>query len=180
MSKYPLPEGWRWVKLGEIIQEALPGFACGKRSGTEGTIQLRMNNITTKGKIDLSSVLKVPASQEQIEKYKLLPGDVIFNNTNSAELVGKTALFDLAKGVFVYSNHLTRLRPLQRVLDSTYLAFWLQLQWRNRLFELICNRWIGQAAVQRDKLFDLGIPLPHLSGHRRIAAKTQELILKPA
>jgi type I restriction enzyme S subunit len=176
MNQYLLPEGWRWARLGEIIQEALPGFACGKRSGEEGTIQLRMNNITTKGKIDLSSVLKVPASKAQIEKYRLLPGDVIFNNTNSAELVGKTALFDLEKDIFVYSNHLTRLRPLQGVLDSTYLALWLQLQWCNRVFELICNRWIGQAALQRDKLLGLEIPLPPIPEQRRIAAKIRELM----
>jgi type I restriction enzyme S subunit len=175
-SDYELPEGWRWVKLGDVLSEALPGFACGKRSGEEGTVQLRMNNITTKGKIDLSSVLRVPASQEQIEKYRLLPGDVIFNNTNSAELVGKTALFDVEKDIFVYSNHLTRLRPLEGVLDSRYLALWLQLQWHQRVFEFICNRWIGQAAVQRDKLLGLEIPLAPLPEQRRIAAKIQELM----
>lgn len=176
MNQYALPVGWRWAKLGEIIEEALPGFACGKRSGKEGTIQLRMNNVTTKGKIDLSSVLKVPASKEQIEKYRLLPEDVIFNNTNSVELVGKTALFDLEKDIFVYSNHLTRLRPLQGVLDSRYLSLWLQLQWHQRVFEFICNRWIGQAAVQRDKLLGLEIPLPPFPEQRRIAAKIQELM----
>jgi len=176
MNLYPLPEGWRWAKLGEIIQEALSGFACGKRSGKGGTIQLRMNNITTKGKIDISSVLKVPASKEQIEKYRLLPGDVVFNNTNSAELVGKTALFDLEKDIFVYSNHLTRIRPLQADLDSKYLALWLQLQWCNRVFEFICNRWIGQAAVKRDKLFGLEIPLYPLPEQRQIAVNIQELM----
>lgn len=176
IEKYPLPENWRWVRLGDIIQEALPGFACGKRTITDGYIQLRMNNISSRCQIDLSSTLRVPAKQEQVEKYQLVPGDVIFNNTNSVELVGKTALFNEEKGIFLYSNHLTRLRPVPETLDSTYLASWLKLQWYRRVFEMICNRWIGQAAVQREKLLNLEIPLPPFPEQKRIASKIQELM----
>lgn len=175
-EEYPLPEGWRWVRLGEVVQEAMPGFACGKRAGKDGFIQLRMNNISCSGHLDLSSVLRVPATQGQVEKYRLLPGDVIFNNTNSAELVGKTALFNEEFGIFLYSNHLTRLRPMPGSLDSFYLTSWLKLQWYRRVFEMTCNRWIGQAAVQREKLFNLEIPLPSLAEQRHIAAKVQELM----
>jgi type I restriction enzyme S subunit len=135
-----------------------------------------MNNISSRGELDLSSVLRVPATPEQVEKYRLAPGDIIFNNTNSAELVGKTTLFTEEKGTFLYSNHLTRLRCVPEMLDSVYLASWLQLQWCRRVFEMICNRWIGQAAVQREKLLNLEIPLSPFSEQLRIAAKIQELI----
>ncbi|HLG29375.1 MAG TPA: restriction endonuclease subunit S, partial [Candidatus Brocadiales bacterium] len=175
IEKYQLPDNWRWVRLGDIIQEVLPGFACGKRTTTDGYIQLRMNNISSRCQIDLSSTLRVPAKQDQVEKYQLVPGDVIFNNTNSVELVGKTALFNEEKGIFLYSNHLTRLRPVPETLDSTYLASWLKLQWYRRVFEMICNRWIGQAAVQREKLLNLEIPLPPFPEQKRIASKIQEL-----
>jgi restriction endonuclease S subunit len=171
-----LPDGWHWVKLGEVIQEALPGFACGKRAGSDGFIQLRMNNISSHGQIDLSSILRVPATQEQVKKYRLVPGDVIFNNTNSVELVGKTALFNESEGIFLYSNHLTRLRSVPKILDTNYLASWLQLQWYQRVFEITCNRWIGQAAVQREKLLDFKIPLPPLLEQKRIATKIQEFM----
>ncbi len=172
----PLKEDWRWVKLGEVIQEALAGFACGKRAGSDGFIQLRMNNISSHGQIDLSSILRVPATQEQVKKYRLVPGDVIFNNTNSVELVGKTALFNESEGIFLYSNHLTRLRSVPKILDTNYLALWLQLQWYQRVFEITCNRWIGQAAVQREKLLDFKIPLPPLLEQKRIATKVQKLM----
>lgn len=71
---------WERKKLGEVLEEALPGFACGKRAGLEGYIQLRMNNISSDGKIVLSSLLRVPATEKQVEKYRLKPGDVLFNN----------------------------------------------------------------------------------------------------
>lgn len=172
----PLPAGWRWVRLGEVIEDTQPGFACGKRAGDDGVIQLRMNNISIRGQIDLSSIIRIPATPEQIKKYRLLPGDIVFNNTNSVELVGKTALFYEEKGVFLYSNHLTRLRPKTEILAPVYLTLWLQLHWHQRLFEHICDRWIGQAAVHLEKLLALEFPLPPLPEQKRIAAKVQELM----
>jgi len=74
MEERSLSKGWKWVRLGEVIKEALPGFACGKRAGPEGFIQLRMNNISSNGHLDLSSVLRIPATKKQVEKYQLLPG----------------------------------------------------------------------------------------------------------
>lgn len=172
----PLPAGWRWVGLGEVIEDTQPGFACGKRAGDDGVIQLRMNNISIRGQIDLSSIIRIPATPEQIKKYRLLPGDIVFNNTNSVELVGKTALFYEEKGVFLYSNHLTRLRPKIEILTPVYLTLWLQLHWRQRLFEHICDRWIGQAAVHLEKLLALEFLLPPLPEQKRIAAKVEELM----
>ncbi len=165
---------WQKKKMGEVIREALPGFACGKRAGLEGIFQLRMNNISAEGRLDLSSLIRVPATHNQIEKYLLVPGDIIFNNTNSVELVGKTAIFNDDKGSYVYSNHLTRLRPILSVLIPDYLALWLHLLWVRRVFELICNRWIGQAAVQRDKLLDLEMPLPPLPEQKRIVSEIKK------
>ena len=167
---------WERKKLSEVIKEVMPGFACGKRAGPEGFIQLRTNNISNNGYLDLSSVLRIPATKKQIEKYQLLLGDVIFNNTNSVELVGKTTLFDKNDGVFLYSNHLTRLRPIPQILDSDFLTFWLQLQWYLRVFEKLCNRWIGQAAVQREKLLNLKAPFPPFQEQKLISNKLKEKI----
>ncbi|MCL4545412.1 MAG: restriction endonuclease subunit S [Chloroflexi bacterium] len=163
-----LPAGWRWVRLGDVIAEAQVGFASGARDDG-GIIQLRMNNVTTQGTFDWSSYIRVPADEKTMERYRLLPGDVLFNNTNSAELVGKSALFLGSEDCIAYSNHFTRLRP-QPTLDARYLVLWLQQQWHDGVFQRICNRWIGQAAVQRDKLVALDIPLPPLAEQRRIAA----------
>ncbi|HTP09993.1 MAG TPA: hypothetical protein VMP08_17170, partial [Anaerolineae bacterium] len=87
-----LPDGWRWAKLGEIVAEALPGFASGERD-PKGVVQLRMNNVDTRGNISLADFIRVPADEAMIARYQLQIGDVMFNNTNSVELVGKTALF---------------------------------------------------------------------------------------
>lgn len=173
INERPLPPGWRWVKLGEVIDEAQPGFACGERD-PNGVIQLRMNNVDTRGNCVWYEFIRVPSDETTIERYRLRIGDVIFNNTNSVELVGKTALFTGHDEPVVYSNHFTRLRTKADLLDCEYLAKWLLSQWQDKVFEGICNRWIGQSAVKNDKLVSLEIPLPPLAEQKRIATILKE------
>jgi type I restriction enzyme, S subunit len=173
MHERPLPNGWRWVMLKEVIQEAQAGFACGERD-TEGIVQLRMNNLDTRGNFVWDDVLRVPKEGNNIAPFLLQPGDVLFNNTNSTELVGKSALFSGYTEPIVYSNHFTRLRTVSDALLPDFLASWLNHQWQHGVFAAICNRWIGQSAVKADKLLNLEIPLPPLQEQRRIAAILKE------
>lgn len=168
-----LPTGWRWAPLRDLVREAQLGFASGQRD-PHGVLQLRMNNVTHRGQLDWSSITRVPANPETIAEYRLEPGDVLFNNTNSTDLVGKTALFEGHDEPVVFSNHFTCLRTVADKLLPSYLALWLQALWQQRLFANICNRWVGQSAVQRDKLLSLEIPLPSLGEQKRIAAILKE------
>lgn len=167
--------GWRTVKLESVVIEAVTGFACGQRD-ENGVIQLRMNNVSRRGELDLSNFIRVPRSHTDLETYVLRNGDVLFNNTNSTEMVGKTGLFEGYEEPVVFSNHFTRIRANQEMLYPGFLALWLHRQWLDRRFAKICDRWIGQSAVQRNKLLALEIPLPPLNEQRRIAARLREQI----
>jgi type I restriction enzyme S subunit len=171
----PLPQGWRWVRLADVIREAQPGFASGLRE-PNGVLQLRMNNVGTRGNLVWDEVLRVPLEGRSLADCTLAPGDVVFNNTNSTELVGKSALFEGCAEAVVYSNHFTRLRVVVEALDPGYLANWLLSQWQAGVFRGLCNRWIGQSAVKNDRLLSLEIPLPSLAEQRRIAATLREQI----
>ena len=166
----PLPKGWRLETLENLITEAQSGFAIGERD-SNGAIQLRMNNVTTQGTFDWTSFIRVPTNEETLEFYKLRAGDVLFNNTNSTELVGKTVLFrDHAEPV-TFSNHFTRLRTRRDELEPGYLTHWLISQFQQKVFADICDKWIGQSAVQKKKLLALKIPLPPtIEEQRRIAS----------
>lgn len=163
-----LPHGWQWVRLRNLIADAKPGFACGERD-EDGVVHLRMNNVDTRGNFVWDEYIRVPADAATVEEYRLAPGDVLFNNTNSTNLVGKSALFAGHIEPVVYSNHFTRLRVKRDLLSAEFLALCLQDQWRAGTFARICNRWIGQSAVKADKLLSLRIPLPPLAEQRRIA-----------
>src|SRR5438876_6707604 len=164
---------WRTARLGDLLTEAVSGFACGQRA-SDGVIQLRMNNVTRRGELDWSSFIRVPVEKGMLDDYALRTGDVMFNNTNSTEMVGKTALFNDFDEPVVFSNHFTRLRTKPDALASDFLALWLHSQWQVGLFARICDRWIGQSAVQRNKLLALEIPVPPVEEQRRIAARLRE------
>lgn len=158
MTAGALPKGWRSEAFGSLWREARPGFACGARND-DGIVQLRLNNVTTTGDFDWSETIRIPADKATRDKFDLRPGDVLFNNTNSAELVGKSALVSQLPEPTVYSNHFTRLRFREKV-DPAYVSHWLRMLWQRKVFEYGCDRWVGQAAFQIRKLKELQLPLP--------------------
>jgi type I restriction enzyme S subunit len=160
-GKRKLPEGWRWEKIEDHVSDYQSGLARGEKSRGEGYPHLRMNNISNNLKLDLTSLWRIPANEDEVRSYCLQKGDILFNNTNSPELVGKSCLFNIdGNEIFLFSNHLTRIRT-KSTLDSRYLLYWINALWRRKYFENNCDIWVNQAAVRvEDLLFPLEIPLP--------------------
>lgn len=137
-STYSVPSNWIWTKLFNIIEDAQPGFACGERD-SQGIVQLRMNNINPRGDFVWEKILRVPFDYTLKLKYELKNGDIVFNNTNSLELVGKSAVFKGFSEPIVFSNHFTRLRVIEGLIDPAYVTIWLHGQWNSKIFEKICS-----------------------------------------
>ena len=178
VKRWGLPEGWEIARLGDLVW-LKTGFACAKKnlvSQEEGLPHLRPFNIGTNGEVDLSRVYYIPRDfRDGIDQYALKPGHVLFNNTNSVELVGKTALVrePLQCG---FSNHITRLTvKLPEHLDPAWLALALRYLWATGYFAERCNRWIGQAGINTKMLARVEIPLPSLPEQRRIVARIEAL-----
>ena len=160
-------KGWPVVPLRRVAIEMQPGFARQPTGGDEGLPQLRTNNVSRDGQIDLSLVKRVPAKKAEVAKYSLSPGDVLFNNTNSPALVGKTALFN-EDVPYLFSNHMTRIRVNAQILEPGFLARFLHKQWESGAFRGLVTQWVSQAAINREQLGGVGVPLPPLSEQRRI------------
>jgi restriction endonuclease S subunit len=161
----------RFERLRDLIVEARPGFASGERD-TTGVLQLRMGSVTFSGNVNWSKAVRVPAPSD-LPRYELINGDVVFNNTNSQELVGRASLVDGVPERATFSNHITRLRCCDR-LDPGYLVFWLNSRWVAGFFFKFAHRWVGQSAIQVARLLDLEIPLPPFDEQRRIAARLRD------
>jgi type I restriction enzyme S subunit len=159
--------------LGDYIAEAVNGFASGERT-EDGVIQLRMNNVSSKGSIDLSRSIRVPTSDKQRQRFLLKQGDVLFNHTNSTELVGKTALFDAYDEDVVFSNHFTRLRVKPEKADATYLSFFINHLWNRGYFRQRCQVWVGQSAVRFEVLATAPAKFPDVSTQHRVAFRLKE------
>ena len=163
---------WPKVKLGEIVSEMKTGFACGKSNKeSEGIIHLRPMNLTTSGEFVLGNSKYI--SEEEAEnraEYFIKEGDVLFNNTNSKELVGKTCVVN-KKIKALYSNHITRIRVDDKKYKSKFLAFMLYRLRSDGIFLRLCNKWVGQAGINLTALSEIKIPLPPLSEQQRIVAE---------
>ena len=158
---------WDEYKLDELLIDMQPGFA--RRPSKDGKIEhLRTNNISSDGKLDLSVTKHVTAANQELKKYALKKGDVLFNNTNSDIWVGKTAFVDHDLNA-LFSNHLTRLRVDESKVDPRFLAICLHKLQREGLFKSTATRWVNQAAVNSAALRRLSLRIPQLNEQKRIA-----------
>ena len=153
-----LPKGWQVVKLGDVIEELKNGFASGKRD-ENGIVQIRMNNVTTDGRLIFDSYLKVPVP-ENLNYWLLKKGDLLFNNTNSIDLVGKSTLFNGAPFSCTFSNHFTRLRFKKEMVLPELILYHFLILWKNDYFKSVAIQHVGQSAVHTSYLLKLEIPLP--------------------
>lgn len=156
------------IRLGALVIDARPGFACGQYDDN-GVVQVRMNNIGTDGSLIWDKIRRVPPPKN-LPALLLRANDILFNATNSPELVGKTALFKLQEEDVTYSNHFIRLRLNESVASPAYVCRVLQNRWQERVFAGMCKQWVNQASVSKDDLFALEIPMPPLEQQTRIGA----------
>jgi type I restriction enzyme S subunit len=124
-GSHKLPSGWRWVRLGETTSLIRSGFAFGKKGAAKGDLlHLRPYNIGVDGTLDLSQQFLIPSASKSNEEVLLQPGDVLFNNTNSVELVGKSVLVREPINA-AFSNHITLMRTYANLCVKDFLAAWL-------------------------------------------------------
>ena len=91
---YPAnPMGWEIGTIRDIVTEVRYGSS---RPAVDGGKYpyLRMNNITYGGELDLSDTKRIDIPDNELDKCTVRRGDVLFNRTNSKELVGKTCVYD--------------------------------------------------------------------------------------
>jgi len=113
-----LPGSWTVAPLGKYIADSKYGL--GDKGGATGAFPLlRMTN-QKHGRIVADDLQYIDLSAAQFERFRLQPRDVLFNRTNSHELVGRTAIFDLA-GDYVFASYLIRLRPDRDRLRPEFL-----------------------------------------------------------
>ena len=157
--------------LDKIIKSFQYGTSL-KANKTEGIPILRMNNIVNSD-LDISDLKYIKLSKKEFESLKLVKGDLLFNRTNSKELVGKTAVFDLDDD-FVFASYLIRLKIDDKKADSKYINILFNSPIIRNQIDAISRKIIGQANVNTEELGGLKIPLPPLKIQKEIADKVDK------
>ena len=165
-----LPDSWIAVPVREAIYDVQPGFASGKhnREGV-GIPHLRPMNVDRTGQIEMSMVKYVSTTGGP----RLRANDVLFNNTNSPQLVGKTACIGIADGQ-AFSNHMTRLRMAPGI-DPRFVATQLHYLWMSGYFLHRCLKHVNQASITSTSLAEtVPLVLPPLPEQHRIVAEIEK------
>lgn len=151
------PKGWEIVQLGEVLESATYGTS--KKADSTGRFPvLRMGNLTVEGRLDLSDMKFVDLDDNEIERHTVHHGDVLFNRTNSADLVGKTSVYRLEERM-AYAGYLIRLRPKEN-LNSEYLGTFMNLPTTKLLLRKMCKSIIGMANINAREVQAVKLPLP--------------------
>ncbi len=170
-----VPYGWESRNIESISVSITPGFACSRNHQVEsGHVHLRTHNISTLGTLNFDLLVRIDPEKVDLQKASIRAGDILFNNTNSQELVGKTSLVDRNYD-YAFSNHITRIRLKDGIFPG-FVVFYLTLLRNSGYFARLCTRWINQAAVNTNTLKEQTIPLPPLAEQERIVAKVDELM----
>ena len=170
----PIPQQWTITNIQDVTEDVQPGFPSGQhnREG-KGVPHLRPMNISRQGTLDLSDVKYVEARVG----FEVRTGDVIFNNTNSPELVGKTAVCMLNASL-AYSNHMTRLR-VNGAIDAVFLSHELHWLWMTGYFRHRCINHVNQASISSGPLIEsVPVALPPLTEQRRIVAEVEKQLTR--
>ncbi len=163
-----IPPDWEAMKLGEDDVLTLTQYGLSLRGSEEGEYPiLRMNNLVN-GYVDINDLQFVDLDDEVFQKFKLEKGDILFNRTNSIELVGKTSIFTLERR-FVFASYLIRLKTNPEKTDPYFLNFYLNWDITQTRLKSLASRGVSQANISATRLKTLKIPLPPLPEQQEIA-----------
>nr|WP_282611480.1 restriction endonuclease subunit S [Vibrio crassostreae] len=153
-----MPIGWVWATIDQLAINKRYGSSSKTNDDSSGVPVLRMGNIQD-GKLDYGNLKFLPVDHKEFPDLLLNDGDLLFNRTNSAELVGKTAVYrDIGKPVS-YASYLISVTFSEHVLPEIaahYINSVLGKKWLSE----VMNQTAGQANVNGTKLGHLAIPLP--------------------
>lgn len=159
-----LSKKWKWKTLGDLCDGVEYGSSA--KSKTEGKVPvLRMGNIQD-GKLNWDKLV-YSDDKEEIKKYRLKHNDVLFNRTNSPELVGKTAIYK-SEMPAIFAGYLIRIHRKEDLLDADYLNYFLNSQIAFDYGKTVVISSVHQANINGAKLKGYPIPAPSLSEQRTI------------
>ncbi|RLA85282.1 MAG: restriction endonuclease subunit S [Deltaproteobacteria bacterium] len=160
-----IPKTWKIVRIKHIasVKEGIYG-----KRGEKGIIQLKADSILDNGKINSNAYALITVNH-RIDEYLLRPGDILLSNRNSANLVGKCAIFRGEFSECVFSNLLTRLRVHSKDIIPEWLLYVLMKMWHDGFFKSLSTRAVNQALLRKGLVERLRVPIPPVSEQQKIA-----------
>ncbi|MDN5271899.1 restriction endonuclease subunit S [Chloroflexus sp. MS-CIW-1] len=160
----PLPKEWRVVRLGEVVEKPQYGFTAAAQRDPVGPKMLRITDIQD-GNVNWNAVPYCECGNDDIPKYLLEAGDILFARTGS---VGKAFLVSSVPEPSIFASYLIRVRVDRTRLDPQFAFLFMQSA---AYWSQIASQTHGavQPNINATQLKSLLLPLPPLPEQRAIA-----------
>ena len=154
ISLAEVPKSWRWIHIGDITSG--PEYGTSQKSLKEGEVPvLRMGNLQ-KGEIDWSD-LAFSNDPDEIKRYSLMPNTILFNRTNSAEHVGKTAIFRGGREA-IFAGYLIRVNQFE-CINPEYLNYYMNSFTAKSYGSKVKTDGVNQSNINGKKLCSYPFPI---------------------
>ncbi|EKU97316.1 restriction endonuclease S subunit [Leptolyngbya sp. PCC 7375] len=153
-----LPKEWTLATVGQIAVLVQYGSSSKTNLDSSGIPVLRMGNIV-EGKLVFDKLKYLPKDHKEFPELLLEPYDVLFNRTNSVELVGKTSVYEGRPSVCSFASYLIRVR-IHTTLEPSFVSHYINSIYGRKWIGSVVSQQVGQANVNGTKLQALSIPLP--------------------
>ena len=166
-----IPSHWSVVSIGDVVHTAQYGIS--ESLSEEGQYPIfRMNNIEN-GYMVNEPLKYIDLDDDEFEKYRVEERDILFNRTNSLELVGKTGIYEL-DGDHVFASYLVRLQTNDRA-DSYYLNYYMNsFEAQNRMRDF-ATKGVSQANINANSIQQVQLPLPPIEEQKEIANRINSI-----
>lgn len=170
---YEIPDTWCFSTLEKLCKSFKYGTS--SKSDTSGIVPvLRMGNLQN-GEIDWNDLVYT-SNQQEIQKYNLNKNDVLFNRTNSPELVGKTAIYR-GEQQAIYAGYLIKIENYSQ-LNSEYLNYALNSTFAKEWKLEVKTDGVSQSNINAQKLAKFEISLPPIEEQEEIVRQVKILFEK--
>ena len=143
--------------IGDVVKDVHYGTA--KKASEDGRyIYIRMNNITYDGDLDLTDIKRIDVPKKDLSGCMVQEGDVLFNRTNSKDLVGKTCHFTGDEPMII-AGYIIRLRMNGKVLPE-YVSTFMNLDRSKKLLYSMAKGAVGQANINAKEVQSIPIVIP--------------------
>jgi type I restriction enzyme S subunit len=163
----PVPENWNIAAIGDVALNTQYGLSI--RGQPSGTYPILRMNCQEDGAIHYRNLQFVELDQATFESFRLTPGDLLFNRTNSIELVGRMAIVDDNRPA-VFASYLVRLTVDDQRCLPRFLNYFMNWPATQGEIKKLASRAVGQANINASKLRTVLFPVPTLDEQRDIVA----------
>jgi restriction endonuclease S subunit len=163
---YPL------IKIGDLAEFIQYGISERANLNGAGVPMIRMNNLQPLG-WDFSDLKHIELDEAALKKHRLEPGDILFNRTNSKELVGKCEVFN-EPGDWVFASYLIRVRLDRSTALPEFVSAFLNTEAGRMQIDQVSRQIAGMSNVNAEELRELEVPLPPLTIQRKIIDELEQ------